>query len=279
MVINPQQYSRPATVAEAVGLLAQPGTYPLCGGAMALGHQKLPYAHIVDLQDLDALKAVDASADDMIFGGGVLLQTVLDTPDVPVAVKRALTRVPTLNHRNNTSIMETLLLDNPPAEWLAALAALHANLRLQTADGVQSFPITDTTLVAGPGGRSLTNALLLDVTVPRLANGEALGNAYLARTPAGDPIVCAATFVKVEGGAVSTAYAGVCGASEQPCDLLSLGALVGAPLDAANIAKVADTVPSVVKPVATYLGSVEYRAAMAGTLVGRALRDAAAQLQ
>ncbi|MEM6284931.1 MAG: hypothetical protein AAF787_22260, partial [Chloroflexota bacterium] len=177
---------------------------------------------------------------------------------------------------------ETLLVDRPPLEWLAVLAAYDATLTFMTPDEEQTqFSLSETTAVAGEQAHNLHHGLVMSLFIPDMADGTAIGSALIARTPAADPIVNAAVAVQMnsEDNTVHSAIAALGGIKPSPVlEVLSLGELYKQPLTPAAIAHVAEGVTQVVKPEGNYLGSAAYRQAMAGVVVRRALEDAAAQL-
>ncbi|MEL6149774.1 MAG: FAD binding domain-containing protein [Chloroflexota bacterium] len=282
MHTNPQAYVRAFTMEEAVRALENASAFPLSGGALALGMLDVPYEVIVDVQNVPDLNKIIKTPEGVSIGGAVKLQAVVDFPDVPVAFKRAITRTLPENIRNNTSVMETLLVDRPPMEWTAVLTAYDTTVTFMTPDEEQSqFSLTETTLVAGEPGHNLRYGLITNVFIPDVPEGVAIGSAFISRTPASDPIVNAAVTVYMDTATntVHAAMAAVGGVkSLPPMDMLSLGELYRQPLTPQNIAQVAEAVTHVVKPMSNYLGSAAYRKAMAGVVVRRALEDAAAQL-
>lgn len=281
-MINPKNYERPQTIEEAVRALENSDAYPLRGGALALGTLDFEHATVIDLQDVPELVSIYVVDDGVTIGGGVLLQQIVDTPEVPLAFRRSLLRTLPPNIRNNTSVLETFMVPNPPREWLATMAAYDATITMQDFDGgTKQFSLTESDLVAGKSvGRRIRNGLMISVFVPKMGKGEAIGSAYVARTPADEAIVNAAVAIRVDGnGQVFGAFAAICGVSQyDEVELLSLGELYKQPLTAESIAHQAAMVPHVIEPPSDYLGSAAYRKQMAQVLVRRALEDAAAQL-
>ncbi len=282
-MIKPTDYTRPHSIEEAVRALENADAYPLCGGALALGTLKFPYDMIVDLQDIPDLVNIYPVDDGITIGSGVMLQQIVDTPDIPLAFRKALLRTLPPNIRNNTSVLETFMVENTPREWLAVLTAYDATITMMNFEGeTVQFSFTESALVAGKEvGRRLRDGLMLSIFVPRMGTGEAIGSAYVARTPADEPIVNAAVAVRQHSdGTVLGAFAAICGVSQygDEVELLSMGELYRKPLTEENITMQADQVPHVIDPPSDYLGSAAYRKRMARVLVKRALLDAAEQL-
>lgn len=279
--MNPKFYTRPRDIEEAVRALENADAFPLNGGALALGVLDVPYTTIVDLQDIPELNNIFDNPNGVTIGSGVMLQSIVESAVVPGAFKQALTRAIPLNIRNNTSVLESLLVPKPPLEWLAMLAAYDVTITTIDYERAQhQFSMTETSLVVGDMGRSLRHGLMMSIHIPMMTSSDAVGSAYIARTPAGDPIMNVAVAVKIKTGSntVEGAFAALCGLSEQtPVEVLSLDELYNKPLSTDAISAQATQVPHVLDPPDNYLGSAAYRKAMSETLVRRALEDAAAQ--
>jgi aerobic carbon-monoxide dehydrogenase medium subunit len=280
---NPKFYDRPKTLEEAIKLAAH-SDIALAGGALTFGRLDLPYTRVVDLQDVAELKHIERHEDSIVIGAAVMLQEVVNSPDIPDALKRSLTRAVPLNIRDGASVGESLMAPNPPHEWLAALAALNAQVehtrpwQTMKLTGPQFWeqPVEEFVKVAQiEPFQGLISRIRLDALHP----GEALGSAFVARTPADEPIVNAAAFVRVSDNRVSDVYTTLCGACFEPVIKLELSNLLGRPLDEANIASVVKTVAPRLNPVADFRGSVEYRREMARVCVQRALLDCLEQLK
>lgn len=275
---QPTTYIRPTTLYEALREAATPNTLAVAGGALCFGVLDLPFERIVDLESVRELRQIEPQDDGLIIGAAVFLQELVESADVPVVLKRSLTRALSLNLRNRTSVGETLLVENPPSEWLAALAALEAYVVYVGPSPEQRYRESVETYLASRqrlANRSIVTQLVILPPLPR----SAAGAAFVSRTPADAPIVCAAVTVSLtETGRVSKALAALCGASPELVVVLELDTLIGNPLDEANIASAVKSVVPRVNPVADYLGSADYRRDMARVLVQRALLDALAQL-
>jgi len=128
-------------------------------------------------------------------------------------------------------------------------------------------------------GEALGTVIVTHLILPILRNRQALGAAFVARTPTDDPIVNAAVCVWLnESRVVSWAQAGLGGVSDRPVIRVDLRTLEGKPIDEANIAHAANFVTTFAKPVGDYLGSAEYRRGMARVTVQRALMECKQQL-
>jgi CO/xanthine dehydrogenase FAD-binding subunit len=96
----------------------------------------------------------------------------------------------------------------------------------------------------------------------------------VARTPADEPIVAAIAVLALEGDVVRQARVALTGVWPESVRLAEAATrLVGSSLDAKHIQAVAVAVEEEVAPKGDFLGTAEYRRAMAGVLTRRALES------
>lgn len=269
---NPSLYYRPATLAETIRYMQIPNSIALAGGALAFAGMEMPYNCLVDLQDLDDLKKIEHDDRALFIGSVVTLQQVIESPDVPDVLKKTITRTLPLNLRNNTSIGESLIVPEPPLEWLAALIALDAEVEwMLSEDSLEFIPISY--LLDTFSQTARTQGIITQLVIPVLQPSEALGIASVSRTPADQPIVNAAVYVRLDDTrkiqAATTAIGGACA---DPIIHFSL-AVTGYPLDETTIQGTMELVTSQVDPVDDYRGSADYRREMAAVCVRRALQQ------
>lgn len=275
---NPKTYCRPTSLEEALTLAAEPGAIALAGGALLFGRQELPFETVIDLQNIAALRQITAEENGVSLGAAVTLQELVESDLVILFLKQSLQRALPLNQRNGASIGESLLLQAPPREWLAALVALDVGVT-RLLPGGESVTDGIASLIDGSAEHALREGILTGLFVPALHPREAVGAAYVARTPADEPLVNAAAFVQLDAdNRVDSAFAAICGASVEPVISLYLDTLAGNPLDEANIASAVKAIAPRVQPVGDYLGSADYRREMARVTVQRALQDCLARL-
>jgi CO/xanthine dehydrogenase FAD-binding subunit len=275
---NPKSYLRPTTLDEAVRLAAQPGTIALAGGALLLGTLDFPYETVVDLQAVPELNRTEANENGVTVGGALSLQTLVESDSLIPALKRSITRFLPLNQRSNTSVGESLIAPQPLREWLAALVALDVGVELIGSDGTHdTYSIAE--LTETDSEPTLHSGIIASVFIPHLEDDEALGAAFVARTPADDPIVNAAAFVRLnEDRTVENAFVALCGASAHTVSNIHMATLEGMPFDEANIASAAKWIVTQISPVDDWRGTADYRREMARVTAQRALLDCLAQL-
>ena len=195
------------------------------------------------------------------------LQAVLEQPGCPPLLCVALTGALSWQMRNETPVRRALASHRVAPRWVAALLALGSRGSVDGEDGPVEIALEDLLQQRATGKLSVLH-------VAPGGPGRRWGEAHVSRTPAEEPIVAACAVVEVADGIVQQARVALTGAWPGAARLAVAPAqLVGEPLDDARIRAVAAAVVAEVAPKGDYLGSEEYRRAMAGVLTGRALRQ------
>jgi CO/xanthine dehydrogenase FAD-binding subunit len=199
---------------------------------------------------------------------GVPLQSVFDNPECPPLLRQTLTGALSWQIRNETPVRRALASPRVAPQWVAALLASGATVIVERDDGLAEIPLETLAQRQGAGKVSALH-------VPRGAGGGKWGEAHVARTPADEPIVAAVAGVEMDddNNVVRQARVALTGVWPEPVRLAKAPAqLVGSPLDEDSIRAVAEAVEKEVTPAGDFLGSEEYRRAMAGVLTRRALK-------
>jgi CO/xanthine dehydrogenase FAD-binding subunit len=267
---TPVTYLRPASLIEALQLAQEPGAITLAGGAATFGTLDLPYQSVVDLQGIPELKRIEAGESNIYFGAACSLQQVLETIEVPLVVRRSLSRAIPLNWRQGVSVGESLMQATHFPEWLAALVAQDAGVEYLNFKGKSLVSAVSELLEAEDpfAGKIITG---VHISLP--GHGEALGAAHIARTPADSPILCGAAFVQIEGNTVEMAYTALGNGVPHPAQRLHLLTLEGQPLTDEAIRTAVESVADQLDPTSDHLASADYRRAMIPVVLRRALED------
>ena len=188
------EYHRPRTVEEALELLARPSpvTLPLAGGS-ALNRPSPEPVAVVDLQAL-GLNTWEKRGHTLVLGATLTLQALLDVPDLPEALLKAIHHEASYNLRQVATVAGTLLAADGRSPFTTALLALDASLEWARS-GAELETITLGDLLPLRAGRQ-RGGLVTRVILPLNAR---LAYNYVARTPADRPQVCAAVAVWPSG--------------------------------------------------------------------------------
>jgi len=186
------EYHRPKSIEAALELLArpQPYTVPL-GGGSALNKPSAQELAVVDLQALN-LNQLQARGNQIDLGATMTLQMLQAGPSIPglltvgwlPALQAAVQHEASYNLRQVATVAGTLIVAGGRSPLATAFLALDAVLNLQPGD--ESIYLGD--LLPFRAER-LRGRLVTYVTIPAQVR---LAYEYVARTPADQPIVCAA---------------------------------------------------------------------------------------
>lgn len=197
------------------------------------------------------------------------LQAVFESPKCPPLLRQTLTTSLSWQARNETPVRRALTSPHVAPHWLAALLALGATITMEDDKGPTDMPLE---MLIQRKAEGRVSALHIQ------AAGVKLGEAHVARTPADEPIVAVVAAVEIDESLgqniASNARVALTGVWPEPVRLAQSAAqLVDRPLDKKSIWTVAKAVEKEVAPKGDFLGSEEYRQAMARVLTSRALEQ------
>lgn len=241
-------YHRPASVDDALRLLTRPGARAVlvAGGTHITAHMPDLAGEAVDLQAIPALTEVTYTGQGLILGAMVRLQTLVEDGRAPALLRDAARREGPLTLRQAATIGGTICAPDKESEFLAALLVCDAEVKVQTANGVKTLPLTNflRDIPAALNGGGLVTTVSLRILGKMAAD-------RVARTPADRPIV-AALARRGNNGKVRLAL----------CGVNSVPVLV----DPHNV-------KAAIHPPNDFRGSSEYRRQMAATLAARVLKQ------
>jgi carbon-monoxide dehydrogenase medium subunit len=175
----------PATLAEASGLLGQPGAMPMAGGQSLGPMLNLRLARpglLVRLAGIDGLAGASESADAVTLGALVTHAAIADgrAPDPGLgALARAAEGIAYRAVRNRGTIGGSLCHADPAADWVTVLTALGA-IALTSAG--RAIPVEDF-IVAAFRTALRPGELLTAIRIPRLLPGARWGYVKACRKP------------------------------------------------------------------------------------------------
>jgi len=112
------EYHRPSSLDEAMGLVSQPATVPLGGGTSFTGSPEAGPVAVVDLQSV-GLSGIDADGATIVVGAMTRLQDVVDSPLVPVTIRDLVRREAPNTIRNAATLGGTIVTADSESELLA----------------------------------------------------------------------------------------------------------------------------------------------------------------
>jgi CO/xanthine dehydrogenase FAD-binding subunit len=186
------------------------------------------------------------------------VQAVYQHPRLPIGLRRVLEGVVSWQKRNELKV-GTGLRSFP--SYAAALLAWGAMAVSDKEEPLAAF------LERGAAIGKMT-AILIPLDIP----GRVWGESHVSRTPADTPIVSAFAAVDLSAGHAKRVRLALTGVWEENVHLAkSPEVLVGKPLNPSTIADAVSSLANEVTPKSNYLGSAEYRRAMAQVTARRAL--------
>jgi aerobic carbon-monoxide dehydrogenase medium subunit len=275
-------YHRPASVSEAVGLLATLGDD---GRALAGGHSLIPMmklrlatpANLVDLAGIADLRGIRSDGGDIVIGA-MTTQHDLIGADLLTA------KVPILRETS-------LVIADPQVRYVGTLGGNVAN-----GDPGNDMPAVMMCLgatyhIAGKGGERRvaarqfyqgayvtalqTGDLLTAVRVPVPAAGHGYAYEKLKRKVGDYATAAAAVVLTMKDGKVEACSIGLTNVADTPLWAEEAAKiLIGSSLDAPTIKRAVAAAEAVTSPASDARGPAAYRTKMAGVMLARALARA-----
>jgi carbon-monoxide dehydrogenase medium subunit len=280
MIANSFDYAAPATLQEALGLLADGSAKALSGGMSLIPMMKLRLANperLVDIGKLPELNYIRESDGVIHVGAGVTHHGVESAPSLrarcPLLAETA-SFIGDIQVRNMGTIGGSVAHADPAADYPAALQALEAKIVLKSASGertvaVDDFFVDTFTTALEPG------EIVTEVIVP--IDGSSVGSSYqkFLQPASGFAIVGVAARIKKEGGKITMARIGVTGLAGRPFRASATeAALAGKAGSDAEIRAAAALVGSGIEANSDLHASADYRGHLAINYAVRAITTA-----
>jgi carbon-monoxide dehydrogenase medium subunit len=285
MIPGPFGYHRPATLADAVNLLATLGdeARPLAGGHSLVPMMKLRLAtpeHLVDLHGIAGLKGVRRDGNKLVIGAMTTQHELLASDEVaksvPILHETALLIAdPQVRYRG--TIGGNVANGDPGNDMPALMMTLGASYRLESKSGARDVAASE--FYQGAYFTALEpGEILTSVSIPVPPAGHGYAYEKLKRKVGDYATAAAAVVLTMSGGKVATCSIGLTNLAETP--LLATDAakaVIGTSLDEASLKKAAAAAQAIMSPASDARGPVEYRKHVGGIMVMRALQRAAAK--
>jgi carbon-monoxide dehydrogenase medium subunit len=285
MIPGPFTYHRPASVADAVKLLADLGeeARPLAGGHSLIPMMKLRLAapdHLVDLHGIESLKGIRRDGGSIVIGAMTtqhdLLASDLIAGSAPILHETALLIAdPQIRYRG--TIGGNVANGDPGNDMPALMMTLGATYTLEGAIGRRGIAASE--FYQGAYITALEpGEILIAISFPEPAAGHGYAYEKLKRKVGDYATAAAAVVLTLSGGKVATCSIGLTNLAETP--LLAEAAakaVIGTGLDEVSLKKAAAAAETIMSPAADTRGPVEYRIHVGGIMVMRALKRAASR--
>ena len=278
-------YHAPRSVGEALALLGTLGSDAklLAGGHSLLPMMKLRFAspaHLIDLNRIDALRGIREDGGTIVIGAMTVENALIASPvlraKVPLLAEAArLIADPQV--RNRGTIGGDIAHGDPANDHPALAIALDATLVIEGPRGQRGVK-ADAFFVAPYVTALGDDEILVAIRVPALPAGTGWAYEKLKRKTGDWATAGAAVVLRQVAGKVTharIALTNVGATALRAADAEK--ALLGQPLSDATIAAAAKAARAVADPAADLRGDVAYKTAMAGQMVQRAIRAAAAR--
>jgi len=286
MKLPPLEYACPDTLKEAVALLASRDgdAKAIAGGQSLMPMMAFRIATptlLVDLRKLTELRGIKISADGVRLGALVRWRDILDDERLATAhplLQAAVTHVAHYQVRNRGTVGGSIAHADPAAEMPGIVVTCDAEITAVGTSGARVIPARD--FFAG----ALTTALepdeiITEIKLPAWPAGRRWGFQEFARRRGDFAMAAAALFYDQDAsGKASNAHVGIIGVGDLPLRLSEVEAVLnGRILDEATMARAAEVTSATVNAQQDIHASAAYRRSLAGTMVERALRDAASR--
>lgn len=279
------EYAAPTSVAEAVALLSSRGggAKPIAGGQslMPLLAFRLAAPEIlVDLKRIPGLDRIEIGAGGVTLGAKVRWVDIEKDARLASAhplLAEAIRHVAHYQIRNRGTVGGSVAHADPAAEMPGIVAACDAQIVAHGPKGERIIEAAD--YFVGPLQTTLEpDEIITAVRLPAWPKGRRWGFLEFARRKGDFAMAGVAVFWDPDAaGKATNAHVGVIGMGDKPRRLpRTEGALNGKAVDAATIEAAAKAASAEVDPSGDIHAGPEYRRALVGTLLERALKKASA---
>jgi carbon-monoxide dehydrogenase medium subunit len=279
------EYHRPSTVDEAVGLLSSLGSEAkiLAGGHSLLPMMKLRFAqpeHLVDINRIPELKGVRVIGDEIVIGAMTSENAVIADPVINEKVpllSEAAKLIADPQVRNRGTIGGDIAHGDPANDHPALALACDAVMTIAGPGGTRRIPASEFFL--GTYWTALEETdILTEITVKAFPQGAGYAYKKLKRKTGDWATAACAVVVALSGGSVS--HIRITLTNLGPTALRAHEAeavLMGQQVNDELIRQAAAKAMEICDPAEDLRGDAEYKTAMAGQMVQRAINEALAK--
>jgi len=272
----------PASLDEALGVLEQEKSAAtvISGGtdilvAMKAGFKTDKAVSLALLPDLDFLEHDSSSG--LRIGARTTIAQVVDSAEVEThypALWQAAKIFATPQLRNTSTVVGNLLRGSPAGDCSAAILALGGSLVMASAQGRREVAIDDLWVSYGTTAGA-DNELAVELNIPAPGKGTVSAFKRLTRVNEDLAKLNVAVCLQMDGSHCSEArFAMGCVAPTMIRLPSAEAVLTGATVDDATLAQAAAAVQQDISPIDDQRSTAEYRRAVAGVFLTRAIQQA-----
>jgi carbon-monoxide dehydrogenase medium subunit len=275
-------YHRPDSIESALALLDRyAGEARLIAGGQSLAptmNMRLAQpAHLIDINDLDELGLIREADGHLEIGALARHREIERSPLVRRFCPLLAHCAQTIGHyaiRARGTIGGSLAQADPAAQFVLASLALDARLVLIRQGGARGIAARE--FITGPMSTCIApDELIAMLIIPSQASPERWAYEAFSRRQGDYALVAVAVRIALAHARIARLTIAISGAAEVAIRMGAIEAQVtGQALEADTPARIAALCAAGVEPVASDEASSEYRRALVGTLVERALRRA-----
>jgi carbon-monoxide dehydrogenase medium subunit len=284
MKLPPFDYACPATLPEAIQLLASHDDAKAIAGGQSLvpmlAFRLAQPSLLVDLRKLADLRGIRISDQGVTLGAMVRWRDIEDDARLETAhplLKAAIAHVAHYQIRNRGTVGGSIAHADPAAEMPGIAVTCDAEIAVVGKSGARVIPASD--FFEGALTTALTSdEIIVEIRLPAWPAGRRWGFQEFARRRGDFAMAAAAVFYdQDERGKARNAHVGVIGVGDRPLRLTAVEEVLnGQSIDEATIAKADAATSAAVDPQDDIHASAAYRRSLVGTMVERALKNAAA---
>ncbi len=272
MISTAFDYTKPATLADAIQALASGDGKILAGGHSLVPALKLRLnqpGHLIDISKLSELKGIREEGGAIVIGAGVTHQEIADSPIIreklPMFAEGA-QHIGDIAVRNRGTIGGSIAHADPAADWGAMILAVEAAIAVEGSGGKRIIPASD--FFTGIFSTALgEDEIITAIHIPMLAGAKSTYQKFAQPASRFAIVGCAA--MRTADGQVRIALTGLSDAPYR--DTAAEAAASGVPLDAVAIDLAADAAAEGVHINSDQHASERYRKHLAKVYVRRAL--------
>jgi aerobic carbon-monoxide dehydrogenase medium subunit len=276
------EYHSPRTISEAVGLLGQLGADAklLAGGHSLLPMMKLRFAqpeHLIDINKIPELRGIREEGGTVVIGAMTSENELINSPiiqsRIPVLAEAA-KNIADPQVRNRGTIGGDIAHGDPGNDHPALSIAVEASFVLEGPNGRRTVPADGFFL-----GTYMTllqeNEVMCEIRVPAFTQGTGWAYEKLKRKTGDWATAGCAVVMRKSGDTVSHVRIALTNVAPSAVRVEAAeAALLGKPFNTANVQAAADAATAACDPAEDLRGDIEYKTAMAGEMVKRALAKA-----